>query len=97
MAAYYGLSSLSYPAVLRALMKEQALQRTLGVGDCEAMSLIYLDNVHPGAVGELAARTQRARVPYGVCQVPPAHSRAAYTRRGRRWSYAMQAGYLPER
>ena len=52
-AAYYGLSSLSYPAVLRALMKKHALQRTLGVGDCEAMSLIYLDNVHPGAVGEL--------------------------------------------
>lgn len=53
MAAYYGLSSLSSPAVLRAMMKEQALQRTLGISDCEAMSLLYLDNVHPAAVGEL--------------------------------------------
>lgn len=35
-----------------SLVRDQVAQRVLGVNECEALSLIYHDHVHPGIYGE---------------------------------------------
>lgn len=67
VAGYYGLASLSHGAVIHALVRDQVARRVLGVNECEALSLIYHDHVHPGIYGESCCRSSKRQHCRNAC------------------------------